>query len=245
MKRRSLNRVVVGLFALILPLAGAPLAQAMTPPHLAAAEDLVAHVRPEDSSYQHKQGVVHWKGQEGAAKYESHTDCSGLMNHLLEHCYGLSQRDLKQWLGTSRPTAATYHQAIARSHGFQRITRIDQVLPGDVIAIQYPEGSGNSGHLMVVARAARPRTPSAPLVAGARQWEVTVIDSSMSEHGPSDTRHTGVGHGRQGIGQGVLRVYTNANGAIVGHSWSTSHGSEFRDQQTRHMEIGRLVPENQ
>lgn len=213
------------------------------PPHLRAADELVRYVPGGSSSYEHEQGRVHWKGFDGATRYECHTDCSGLLDHLLQHCYGLSESDLRSWLGSKRPTAATYHRAIAGEDGFQRITRLDLVRPGDIIAVKYPKGSGNTGHVMIVARAPTRSRPTAPQVAGTAQWEVGVIDSSSSGHGNGDSRHRNGGDSNSGIGAGVCRLYTDRLGKIAGHTWSTSSSSTFRSQDSRHIEIGRLLPD--
>jgi hypothetical protein len=48
------------------------------------------------------------------------------------------------------------------------------------------------------------------------------------------------GKDHDGVGQGVLRVYTDLNGEVVGYSWSTSPNSSFLDQSENHLVIGRL-----
>jgi hypothetical protein len=207
---------------------------------LVAAEELVANVRPADSSYQHRHTQVHW-GDHGRGRYESHADCSGLVNRLLEHAYGIAPAELDRWLESGRPKASSYHRAIAERNGFERITRVDEVLPGDIIAIRYPRGSGNTGHVMVVADVPRAHHATPPVIAGTRQWEVAIIDSTTSDHGQGDTRHSASGHFHPGVGRGVIRLYTDAAGHVVGHAWSPSPRSEFREQQERHVEIGRLT----
>jgi len=245
MTRLNLNRAEIRLLQLLMVMglvaAGAGGACAQSPPHLAAAKDLVAHVRHADSTYRHKDGAVKWAGRNGATKYECHTDCSGLLNHLLEYSYGVTRDQFRGWLGTERPKASTYCQAIAEANGFQQVARINQVQPGDIVAIKYPPGSGNTGHVMIVIRAPQPRSSSAPEVPGSTQWEVAVIDSSSSKHGRGDTRDNPGGRSYQGLGAGVFRIYSDSQGRIVGHSWSTSRKSEFRDQRMEHLVIGRLI----
>jgi cell wall-associated NlpC family hydrolase len=211
------------------------------PDHLAAADELVKRVAPANSSYEHKQGSVSWKGSDGATQYECHTDCSGLMNHLLAHCYGINAAQLRGWMGSGRPTAQHYYRAIAAGNGYTRIEQLVDARPGDIIAVKYPKGSENSGHVMIVARPPSRRTSTLPLINGTEQWEVAIIDSSTSGHGKNDTRHRPDGGINQGIGSGGLRVYTDSQGRIVGYTWSTASGSEFRRQDERPMEIGRLA----
>jgi hypothetical protein len=93
---------------------------------------------------------------------------------------------------------------------------------------------------MLIASAPVRREASEPLVSNSQQWEVTIIDSSKSGHGKTDTRHQTDGSFRQGVGQGVFRVYTDAAGKVIGHAWSTSRKSEFRSQSERPVVIGRL-----
>ena len=67
-----------------------------------------------------------------------------------------------------------------------------------------------------------------------------MIDESESGHGLHDTRHLAEGGFRDGLGAGILRIYTDASGKIVGHSWSVTRKSKFRSQLDRPLVIGRL-----
>ncbi len=207
------------------------------------ARILVRELQPENTSYQHKQGYIKWKGEDGADVYESRVDCSGLLNNLLERSYGLTADDFKNWLGKRRPYAEDYYEAIFGQSKFRSITSIGDVRPGDIIAIRYPPGTNeNTGHIMIIAEAPISRKSSKPEVGGTVQWEVSVIDSSESGHGKIDTRHRPDGTFGDGVGQGVFRIYTKPNGEIVGYSWSTFANSDYYDLETRHLVIGRLKP---
>src|SRR5262249_16041670 len=112
---------------------------------------LVKNLRLENTSYRHKPTTVKWKGIDGAADYESHTDCSGFLNALLKRAHGLTDDSLEEWLGTKRPLAKTYHDAITGQKKFRRILLVKDVQPGDIIAIKYRPGDpenidNNSGH---------------------------------------------------------------------------------------------------
>src|SRR5262249_216765 len=118
--------------------------------------------------------------------------------------------------------------------------------PGDFIAIRYPAGSENTGHIMVVAETPQRRQASEPVIEGTEQWEVTVIDSSESGHGKMDTRRKEDGTFGSGVGEGIFRLYSDRKGKIVGYSWSTFKNSDYYDLATRHLVIGRLdVPTKQ
>ena len=205
------------------------------------AQILVGGILPENTSYQHKQGFIKWKGENGALDYESRTDCSGLLNHLLERSYGLTADDFEKWLGKRRPLAVEYFDAISQQQKFRHITNIKDVRPDDIIAVRYPPGTNdNTGHIMLIADVPVRRKATKPEVDGTDQWEVSIIDSSESGHGKTDTRHKPDATYYQGVGQGTLRLYTNPSGEITGYSWSTLSVSEYYDQATRQLVIGRL-----
>jgi len=209
--------------------------------HLELARILVRELRPEDTSYQHKQGYIVWKGENGADAYQSHVDCSGLLNVLFERSYGITPNDFEKWLGKRRPLASEYFNAINQQQNFRAIAAIKDVRPGDIIAIRYPPGTNdNTGHIMIVNDVPTPRKASKPEVEGIEQWEVSVIDSSESGHVKMDTRRKLDGSFGDGVGQGILRIYSNTNGEIVGYTWSTFAVSDYYDRNTRRLVIGRL-----
>ena len=201
---------------------------------------LVRELRPEDTSYQHKNDYVKWKDEAGSRKYESHTDCSGFLTALLERSYGFTQSDLERWLGKRRPLAIDYHDAILNQRGFKHIQRVSDVEPGDVLAIKYPPDADNSGHIMLVAEPPRRAKSTKPEIQGTEQWEVAVIDSSKSGHGKTDTRRRDDGTFGSGVGEGVFRIYANRDGRIAGYAWSTFANSEYYDERQRHLVVGRM-----
>jgi len=216
-------------------------AQQNKPTHLDLARVLVRELRPEDTSYQHKQGYITWKGENGAEGYQSHVDCSGLLNVLLERAYGITPNDFEKWLGKRRPLASEYFNAITQQQNFRSITSIGNVRPGDIMAIRYPPGTNeNTGHIMIVNDVPSRRNPTKPEIEGTAQWEVSVIDSSESGHGKTDTRRKPDSSFGDGVGQGILRIYTSANNEIVGYTWSTFAVSDYYDQNTRQLVIGRI-----
>jgi hypothetical protein len=205
------------------------------------AQMLVSGLRPENTSYQHKQGFIKWKGENGVTEYESRTDCSGFLNFLLERSYALTPDDFEKWLGKRRPLAVEYFEAISQQQNFRRIQNIKDVRPDDIIAVRYPPGTNeNTGHIMLVAEAPVHRKSTKPEVDGTDQWEVSIIDSSESGHGKTDTRHKPDATFWQGVGQGVLRLYTKPSGEIVGYTWSTLSGLEHFYSTYRQLFIGRL-----
>ena len=205
--------------------------------HLAIAMSLVSHLDLANTNYEHGAPSVSF-----TAPFASHTDCSGFIDALLGQAYGFDKDQLKQWFGSSRPTARRYHDAIDEGNGFKKIEHVQDIQPGDLLAVKYFNNKSNTGHVMLVA--ARPERMAAkePLLPGTAQWSVTVIDSSESGHGPTDTRHKKGTDGKDhdGLGEGVLRIYSDAAGSVTGFAWSTLASSKFKEPTDEHLVIGRL-----
>ncbi len=214
--------------------------------HLDWAIKLVDEVSPDETSYTHDDPVVRWKGVDGAEQAECRTDCSGLLDALLRQAYGYDDDTFRSWLHRKRPLAKTYHDAIVDGKRFQRIEHVQDVKPGDIIAIKYtpddPENKGgDTGHVMIVVEKPERRDATEPEEKDTRQWAVTIIDESKSYHGKDDTRHL-TDRTKGGVGRGVFRLYTDSEGNVVGHAWSLSEKAEYHDQDDRHLVIGRLDP---
>ncbi len=238
MKRMFLVAISWTVFLLPAP---AP-AQESLPKHLLDARSLVERLDLNNTNYEHAQGTVVWSGT-----VESHTDCSGLIDHLLMHSYGYSPEAFKRWFDSHRPTARRYHDAIAAQKGFVQMQSVRELRPGDLIAIKYLNQKENTGHIMIVDEPPQRMKAKKPLVDGSEQWAVTVIDSSESGHGPTDTRHKKGPNGKdhQGLGRGVFRLYATQQGKITGFSWSTLTVSKFVAPEEEHLVLGRLIPNYQ
>jgi hypothetical protein len=220
--------------------ATAPGSRAATEPkHLAVARSLVGQLDLAATSYKHGEPQVSF-----VAPCQSHADCSGFIDSLLQYTYGYTPDQYKKWFDSHRPTAKRYHDAIAEQKGFTEIKHVQDILPGDFLGIKYLTRTDNTGHIMVVADRPVKMQPRDPLEPGMQQWMVTVIDSSESGHGPTDTRHARGANGKDhdGVGQGVLRIYADGQGNVAGFTWSTVANSKFKDPSDEHLEIGRLQP---
>ena len=208
--------------------------------HLKAGEEIVGGIQPEHNEYSYSEISLQWKGENGATEYAAHCDCSGFVTLLLEHVYGYTPTQMLKWTGHRRPVAKVLHDVIEAEHGFKQIKLLNDMRPGDLIAIKYLDDSKDTGHVMIVAEVPRPHETTAPRVPQTKQWEVDVIDSSKSGHGKDDTRHKADKTFNTGVGRGTLRLYTTANGEIAGYSWSTSSKSTFESPDKHHLVVGRL-----
>jgi hypothetical protein len=204
-----------------------------------AAEQLVGELVPERNVYGSHPTEVVWADSAAGIEASNRSVCSSFFSHLLERVYGVTPAQLAVLTGKRNPHARDYYQAIVAQRGFRRVMTVDAIRPGDVIALSYPPGSGATGHVMLVDAPPELRVATAPLLAGTRQYAVTVIDSSRSVHGLGDTRGTPAQHGT-GVGRGEVRLYADRAGAIVASAWSLGSRSRLSDVRERKLAIGRV-----
>lgn len=210
------------------------------PPHLCWAQELIDNLLPENNVYGTSPSYILWEGVNGT-HHENRTVCATFLSCLLRQGYGWTTTDLRNWLGSTSPNSSMYHDAIVTRNGFLEVPQVADVLPGDVLAIRYDEDSSASGHIAVVVSAPAPRVASSPLVPETAQFDVTVVDSTSSGHGATDSRLLLDGTFDAGAGSGVMRLYADSTGRLAGYAWSTSSGSLFYGiGSSRHMVIGRL-----
>jgi hypothetical protein len=211
------------------------------PPHVAWAELAVDTIDPNENEYASTPSFIEWAGDNGAAHTKNRSVCATFLTMLLARSYDLTGPDFSAWMGSTSPDAGLYHDAILAENGFQVIAIAPEIEIGDILAIKYPAGNASTGHVMVVTSPPVQRAPTAPLVPGTSQYEVSIIDSSSSPHGPADTRELGGGAFDTGVGEGTFRLYVDSLGAIVGHTWSTEAASTYYNQNERSLTVGRLV----
>lgn len=246
-KRRSTRSLVHMLSAVIL--AGLSLLSsrpargeyAAEPLHLIWADELVTNIAPENNEYGSGPSYVQWAGVNGATEYRSRSLCSTFVTNVLKQAYGLSTQDIVAWFGSTSPNAILYHNRIVNEIGFEEIRMVDEIVAGDIVAIKYPEGSSVTGHVAITAGAPVPRVATTPIVPGTTQYEITILDSSSTGHGLTDTRITWRGSWHAGVGKGVMRLYANRSGVIVGYTWSTQSASVYYPKQERDIVLGRIT----
>ncbi len=206
---------------------------------LRAAEQLVSELAPARNVYGSHPTEVVWADPAAGIEASNRSVCSSFLSHLLERVYGVTPAQLAVLTGKRNPHARDYYEAIVAQRGFTQIPTVDAIRPGDVIALSYPPGSGATGHVMLVDARPELREATAPLLAGTRQYAVTVIDSSHSVHGFGDTRGTPAQHGT-GVGRGVFRLYADSTGAVVGSAWSLRSNSRLSGVRERKLAVGRV-----
>lgn len=226
-----------------------------------AAEELLQGVLPYTASplktdYEHYNPLLNnnvvWNGDDSRC----FTDCSGFGMALLNHYNGdIDGSFFDAWMYTSRPLAKQFHNAISIGHGFQQIDKVEDLIPGDFIAVEFGKNSGiaeqtgDTGHVMIVAEAPQKITAVAPLQpSGAtvdnlyQQWSVLIHDESTSGHGSADTRYnTQENKYYEGLGKGPLRLYTKADGTLAGYAWSPEPTSALSDSPTTFRSQGSPV----
>lgn len=212
--------------------------------HVVWAETLVDNIVPASNEYVSDPTYLSWAGVNGALSYENRSQCASFLTALLKQAYGWTNSYFSQWFGSISPTAAGYHEAIEAGNGFSLVTNVHDVQPGDILAVKYLEpGAAVTGHVMIADDFARVRAGTKPIVSGTLQYELAVIDSSSSGHGSlTDTRMLSSGTWDAGLGRGILRLYVDANDAVVGYSWSIEKVSVYYGPGSlRHLQIGRLA----
>jgi hypothetical protein len=247
LQARNLSSIVCLLFTaplfvacLLVPRTSAADAGQLTK-HVDWAEDLVDHVAPELNEYGSNPVQVSWAGTGGAIEYRNRSMCSSFVTSVLKQAYSLSDAQMLAWFGGKNPISAKYHDTIAAEKDFEMIPAAAGVDAGDILAIEYQEGGTSSGHTAIVAGPAVLRmTATAPFVPNTTQYEVPVLDSSQSGHGPNDTRRNPDGSWHTGAGLGTMRLYADDDGLIVGYTWSTYSVSVYYPQSERNLVVGRI-----
>ena len=240
-----LRRLLLCLLLLISGLAAAQTADKAAPPrHLEEARKLVDNLKGvEDNHYGGGKRDIQWEPGHATAR----SVCSSFMTLLLQHAYGWKSADFKAWMDSTNPEAEAYHDAIVDRHDFKRIVHVSALRPGDILAVKYTDhhistnGVEDTGHVMLVAEVPQAQKEEKPTVAGTRQYTVTVIDSSTSGHGPTDTRARPGGGFTGGIGRGVFRIYADSEGKIAGYTWSATPKSPYYTAPDRDLVAGRLT----
>jgi hypothetical protein len=218
------NKLLSTCLAIILicfvPLArGADLA-ASAPLHLTLARQLLENVAPSHNEYRHTEQIS--LPSDGVSKgFAMYADCSGLAIALLDRASSPARSLMSVQTPRQRPLAEDFVHSIQGAQGFNKITTIERIQPGDLIAWKFTldidkKIAKDTGHVMLIDTVPVKIENRAPFVPNTTQYELFVIDSSRSYHDPHDTRVQADGSRIKGLGRGKLRLYVSADNEIVG-----------------------------
>jgi hypothetical protein len=145
-------------------------------------------------------------------------DCSGMASWVLRRAAKRAHAAVVHQSNGSRPLARDFYWSIKRtaigrdSYGWQRVARVSEAAPGDVIAWLKPEivRSPNTGHVAFVIEAPRP-VPDVP-----NAYLLRIADASSYQH-QDDSRAES---GRTGYGTGTILVLADPNtGEPSAYGW--------------------------
>lgn len=220
---------------------------AQRPVHLKFAEKVLKNIDPYENQYASKPSKLELIIEEGLMIAKARTVCATFITNILQNSYLLEKQDMIAWTGSSSPNSEAYYNLINFENGFKRITNIEDIKPGNFLVYKNPKNSSysSSGHIAIISSVPNEKISTAPVVENALQWEVEVIDSSKSGHGPNDTRKLIEGGFSGGIGKGIMRLFSDYSGNIIGLSWSNYNSSTFKPIDSFPIAIGELLSPTQ
>ena len=213
--------------------------------HLTWAKRLVQDIESTNNSYGSHPTVVEWRGISGSDISQNRSVCSSFITRLFHQSYGYGRSEMRRWVGSSSPSASQYFKAIETTNRFKRIDKVTKIEPGDLLASRHLiQRSTVTGHVMIAAskvRLVQKNSPARSLSETMRQYELDVIDTSRSGHGPMDTRrHANGTWGNGGVGKGTIQLQTDSTGKLQGYRWSNSKKSPLRTDNVEPLVIGRF-----
>lgn len=172
---------------------------------------------------------------ERAGRYDF--DCSAMASFVLARATPRAHAAVMRRNGRGRPVARDFHDVIAAApteqprDGWLRLTRVQDLRPGDVIAWRRPPAvaSRNTGHVAFV------QEPARPVGRDGRRWLVRIADATSIPHG-DDTRPR---QHQSGFGYGTLTLFVETPGADpTAYGW---YGLDTRIDFRTHIALGRAV----
>lgn len=126
------------------------------------------------------------------------------------------------------PSPTRWYQYLTGGNGklpasWKRVTNIKGVAPGTYLLFPKHSKTRFVGHAVIAAGKPQRMTDGS--------YALRVYDSTGTPHGPSDTRHTDPRTGANppttigsGLGNGTMRLYVTATGALKSARWSINAG---------------------
>ena len=204
------------------------------PSYLAIARELVENVKPEDNQYLLGRQFISFPGDAASNKYAMRADCSGFLLAIFERAK-LPVRSRMVFLydgpQRKRPASEDFVFSIEQEKGFRLIRKVEDLKPGDLLAHamidkEVQKQTGTTGHVFLINTAPKAIASKRPMVAGTRQFEVTVIDSNEEHVGADDSRLAGLNK-IHGLGKGTIRLYADNDGERVGWAKTFPDSNRF------------------
>ena len=250
-----MNRSILALSALSLATLSTPAAAAWGD-HLTVAAQWTHDLSAANNKYG-SPSEVWYVGSD----LHVNAECGGFVSELMKASYPLLDDDVMSALMDddtsdtnpwSSPDSAHWYDAITdqvsvtvggQSIGLSRLTDIDDVETGDILASVYTS-AGASGHTMVIRRMPTTYTLVTTTIPGysgvqVERYAIQVLDSTQSVHlnqtGSTDSRYMhdvdSLGHtvNDTGMGTGDLLLYADhSSGAIIGWTWNTIQSTAYQ-----------------
>ncbi len=217
-------------------------------PHLLEAELLVGYLSLPtcplgNNVYKEpdQPNVVRWGSPGDASGWVNRSQCASFQTAVLRRTYPwATPRFFRAHFGTASPFARDYRLAFAERSvpHFERVDAVADLLPGDLIAVDYRNDQDtNTGHIVMVRSVKGPYTaPVASLnFPGETQYAVEVVDCTSEPHGRygvgnyalfPDSRIFNAGAATDGAGFGHMMFYaSDATGAFTRYRWSVNTSS--------------------
>ncbi|MFC0005346.1 LamG domain-containing protein [Micromonospora siamensis] len=198
--------------------------------------------RQNNRYYTDGSSSVTWGSPADPTTWVSLARCSSFLTWVLKRsCPWATDAYFRTWFNDTIPEAADYRQAFADGTGgphFRRITRVADLRPGDLIAIDYRGTvSGNTGHIVMV-RSVKGTYSGGMNFSGETQYAVEIVDCTSDAHGmyakgnydlypdtrvvEDDLRKTNF----EGVGIGHMMFYaSDATGEFSRYRWSVNSGT--------------------
>jgi hypothetical protein len=159
------------------------------------------------SSYTHKTHV-----DEASGTFDF--DCSGFMGYALAHADPSAWKSLKA-ATVKRPLAKHFTDFFeslpnANAPGWSRVTKVEELKAGDIIAWKRPADvvTKNTGHVLLVRAAPTNEND---------EWLVPIFDSTHVRHGRDDSR---TATDSDGLGTGSIVLRVDSTGAPIAYRWA-------------------------
>jgi hypothetical protein len=204
------------------------------PRHLAIARELVENIKPEDNQYTLRERSISFPGDIFSNRYAMRADCSGFLLAVFERAKYSTQSKMSflEWTpNRKKHTAEDFVLSIEKGGGFTRITKVEDLRPGDILAhamlnVEDKKKTGTTGHVFLINGQPKLITPRKPVVEDTRQFEVSIIDSNEAYTGDDDSRLADPSNKVKGLGKGTIRLYADSSGELVG--WATTFKTSTR-----------------